>query len=112
VTYIAAKGNAFAFYSYAKNRMLLDNVRVLIGHMYDGDIYGEYDNNIGTRLLRPDLNLVLDGRCLGLRLFVSIFNVLFSFILCSISNTQKVTLYTIMYSRYERVPSVEKRIKH
>ena len=67
MAYVAAKGYAFAFYSYAKNMMLFDNVHALIGHMYGGDIYGEYDNNRGTRLLRPDLNIVLDSRCLGLR---------------------------------------------
>jgi len=45
--------------------MLFDSVRVFIGHIYGGDIYGEYDNNDGTKLLRPDLNLVLDSKCLG-----------------------------------------------
>jgi len=74
VAYITAGECAFAFYSYAKNRMLFDSVRVFIGHMYGGDIYGEYDNNDGTKLLRPDLNLVLDSTYLG-------FDCLFRFLI-------------------------------
>ena len=65
LVYISAGESAFAFYSYANNRMLFDSVGVFIGHIYGGEIYGEYDNNDGTKLLRPDLNLVLDSTCLG-----------------------------------------------
>jgi len=77
VAYITAGdtfSNAFAFYSYAKNRMLFDSEVVFIGHINGGEIYGEYDNNDGTKLLRPDLYLELNSKYLGLWLFVSIFN--------------------------------------
>jgi len=65
VVYISDGGSAFAFYSYEKDGMLFDSVHVLIGHMYGGEIYGEYDSTDGTRLLRPDQNLLLDSKCLG-----------------------------------------------
>ena len=62
MAYITDGVNAYAFYFYEPGGMGFTSGRVLIGHMFGGQIYGLYDNAQGTRLLRPDEYLTLRSK--------------------------------------------------
>ena len=44
-----------------------------IGHIYGGEIYGEYNNADGTKLIRPDQYFDIDSKCLSLKSCILFF---------------------------------------